>query len=128
MYKEFLPIKCPPTAAKESNIEVFRIVKTKIPTEDDFVCYSNLYPNNLRYKSLCIAYAISFYDSFKNAKIAWEEAVERGNNIGDFIAQYALVESDGKNEYKVKTGHYSTWLYNSWDIKNFNPSFVQEIK
>lgn len=128
MYKEVLPIECPPSTAKESNIEVFRIVKNEIPTEDDFLCYTNLYPNNLRYKSLCKAYAISFYDSVQNAKVAWKDALERGNNIGSFIAQYELIESDGRHEYKPKTGHYSTWLYNSWDFKNFNPSFVKEIK
>lgn len=128
MFREILPFNCPPASARENKMEVFRIVKTEIPTEQDFISYTNLYPDNIRYKTLCKAFALSFYDTIQNAKIARNEALERGNNLGSFIAQYELNKTDGVSEYKPKTGHYGTWLYNSWDFKNFNPSFVQEIK
>ena len=96
MYKEILPFNCPPINSKESDIEVYRIIKSELPSENDFVIYANLYPNNERYKSLCKAYAISFYDSVQNAKKALEEATNRGNNIGSFIAQYQLKDTDGR--------------------------------
>jgi len=127
MWKENLPINCPPLNAKEIKTEVFRIIKDEVPTEHDFAPYSKLYPDNPRYNSLCKAYAVSFYDSFQNAKIALEDALDRGNNIGSFIGQYEINENDGINEYKSNTGHYSTWFYKSWDFQKFNPSSIIQI-
>lgn len=127
MWKENLPNNCPPSSAKESAMEVFRILKEVTATEEDFKPYARLYADNPRYKTLCKAYAVSFYDSLQNAKIAWKEALDRGNNIGSYIGQFSLLETDGTNEFKPKTGHYSTWLYSTWDFQNFNPSFVTAI-
>lgn len=128
MWKESLPVSCPPVSAKENKIEVFRILKEEIPSENDFLPFVKLYPENERYKTLCKAYALSFYDTIENAKAAWQEALGRGNDIGKFVAQYEMLETHGRSEYKIKTGHFSTWLYNGWEFKNFNPSFVKEIK
>lgn len=124
MWKEILPENCPPVNAKETTIEVFRILKNSTASEDDFKPYAIMYPNNSRYKTLCKAYAISFYDSLQNAEIARNQALNRGNNIGDYIGQFTLLATHGRNEFKPKTGHYSTWLYASWEFQNFNPSFV----
>lgn len=127
MWKESLPENCPPLKAKEDRIEVYRILKEATPNENDFIPYAKLYPENPRYNTFCKAYAISFYDTFENAKIALEAAVQRGKSIGNFIGQYEITEADGKNEYTLKNGHYSTWFYSAWSFQNFNPSEVKEI-
>ena len=127
MWKEKLPNNCPPESAKELEIEVFRILLEEESTENDFVTYSNLYPENIRYKLLCKAHAISFYDSVKNAEKAWKEASERGKNLGNYIGKYSISIQNGRNLYSSETGHYSTWFYNTWDYQNFIPSFVSEI-
>lgn len=127
MWKENLPINCPPSSATESKIEVFRILKESIPTEDDFKPYAKIYLDNPRYETLCKAYAVSFYDTLQNAKIAWKDALDRGKNIGSHIGQFTVLETDGRNEFKPKTGHYSAWFYSAWDVQNFNPSFVSAI-
>ncbi len=127
MWKEVLPNNCPPDSAKEEKVDVFRILKESNPSEDDFIPYARLYSENPRYKALCKAYAISFYDSIENAKNAWEDALTRGNNIGNYIGQFSLLEIHGKNEFKPKTGHYSTWFYSDWEFQNFNTSFVTAI-
>ena len=127
MWKENLPINCPPATAQELNVEVFRIIKTSIPTEEDFKPYYKLYPDNPRYNSVCKAFAISFYDTLANAKIALEEAIGRGNKIGSSIGKYTITETDGKTVYTAKSGHYSTWFYQSWDFKDFKHSLIAEI-
>ncbi len=127
MWKEKLPSNCPPSAATESTMEVYRILKDATPTEDDFKPYARIYMNNPRYKTLCSAYAISFYNSIQNAKTAWKDAFDRGNNLGSHIGQFTVLEIHGKNQFKQKTGHYSSWFYSSWDFKNFNPSFISAI-
>lgn len=127
MWKEILPENCPPNSARELRIKAFRILKDQNPSEDDFKPYARLYDNNPRYKTLCKAYAVSFYDTLQNAKIALQEAIDRGNNLGNYIAQFELIENHGRIEYKARTGHLSTWFYSTWDFRNFNPSFVQPI-
>lgn len=127
MWKEILPINCPPASAKETTIYAFRILKESTPSEEDFKPYARLYPENQRYSNLCKAYAISFYDTLENAKTAWKDALDRGNNIGNHVGKFLILEAHGRNELKPKTGHYSTWFYSSWDFQNFNPSFVTAI-
>lgn len=127
MWKENLPDNCPPTTAKETKANVYRILKDNTQTEEDFKPYARLYKDNPRYKRLCKAHAISFYDTIENAKSAWKEALKRGHTIGSFIGQYEIKEDDGKNEYNSRTGHYSTWFYATWNFQNFNPSIVTEI-
>jgi hypothetical protein len=127
MWKEKLPENCPPKTARELEQDVFRILQDENPTENDFIPYAKLYPNNKRYKNLCKAYAISFYDSLENTKEAYKLALKRGRRLGNYIGQFKLTVKDGLSEYDSRTGHISTWFYNSWDFKNFNCSFVTSI-
>lgn len=127
MWKETLPENCPPTTATELEQDVFRILQNETSTENDFTPYVKLYPDNKRYKNLCKAYAISFYDNIENAKEAYKIALTRGKTIGNYIGQFTLTPNDGKSEYTSSNGHFSTWFYNSWDFNDFDCSFVTSI-
>jgi hypothetical protein len=127
MWKENLPSDCPPKEAIEIKSKVFRILKEEIPSEIDFTPYSRLYPDNERYRYLCKAFAVSFYNSFQNAKKSWSEAYQRENNLGNYIGEYEINESDGKSTYLSNTGHYSTWFYSTWNFRSFNPISIKAI-
>jgi hypothetical protein len=127
MWKETLPENCPPETARGLEQDVFRILQNEIPTANDFIPYAKLYPNNKRYKNLCKAYAISFYDNLENTKEAYKFALKRGKIIGKYIGKFKLTVKDGLSEYDSRNGHISTWFYKSWDFNNFNCSFVTSI-
>jgi len=111
MWKEELPVNCPPESAAEMETVAYRILKDKEPKESDFVPYVHLHPENDRYKTLCEAFALSSFDSVQNAIKAWKNAFKRGKNIGAFIARIKIEQKDGQNECNPITGHISTWLY-----------------
>lgn len=118
MWKEELPNSCPPKKAIEQEIEVYRVLSTDTPTEDDFKNYCKLYPNNPRYREMCKAYSLSFYNSIENAM----SALSRSSNLkGTHIAKYLIDTTHGVCEFKSTSGHYSVWLYDSWGFKDFNP-------
>ena len=122
MWKEELPINCPPEIAKEMETLAYRILKEEEPQESDFLTYVDLYPGNNRYKTLCEAFALSSFDSIQNAKAAWK----RGKVIGGYIGEIQIEPSDGKNDVNQKTGHISTWLYetranNQFECTDINP-------
>lgn len=125
MWKEKLPINCPPSSAKELAFEAYRILKSEEPEETDFLPYVYLHPENKRYKTLCQAYAISSFDSKENAIKAWKSALKRGKKIGTHIAKVEISSTDGKSEYNPKNGHFSTWLYES---KNYDTLECANIK
>lgn len=113
MWKEELPINCPPESAKEIETVAYRILKEEKPQESDFLPYVHLYPKNNRYKKLCEAFALSSFDSITNAMGAWKRALKRGKKIGEYIAKIKIESCDGKSELKPKNGHISTWLYDT---------------
>lgn len=127
MWKEKLPIDCPPSSAKELDLQAYRILKTETPSKMDFLPYIYLYPENERYKSLCEAYAISSFDTEQNAIKAWKGALNRGKNIGTHIAEVCISLSDGKNNFNSNSGHYSTWLYESKDYDTFECTNIKVI-
>lgn len=127
MWKESLPENCPPTTATELEQDVFRILQNEISAESDFTPYVKLYPNNRRYKNFCKAYAISFYDCIENAIEANNIALKKGKAIGNYIGQFKLTLNDGRSEYSLSNGHFSTWFYSAWKWKNFNCSIVTQI-
>jgi len=127
MWKEKLPIDCPPSSAKELDTEAYRILKSEEPNESDFLPYVYLHPENERYKTLCEAYAISSFDSEKNAIKAWKGALKRGKNIGTHIAKVEIALSDGRNDFNQNSGHYSTWLYESKNYDTFECSNIKII-
>jgi len=121
MWKENLPNDCPPETAEEIEEKVFRIVKDEEPTPDDFKPYAKLYPNNKRYKNLCRAYAVSFFDTLENATKAFLSAKTRNRCLGKYVVEYKMSKNFGCCEYKKESGHYSIWFYSNWNFNNFDP-------
>ena len=124
MWKEELPKNCPPETAEEVEDKVYRIIKETEPTEGDFFPYIKLYPRNSRYKNLCKAYAVSFFDTIENAKKAFVSAQSRNRYLGEYIAEYNMSKDLGRCEYKKESGHYSIWFYSSWNFNNFEPATI----
>jgi hypothetical protein len=119
MWKENLPESCPPTNATEIEMQVYRILKNKTPTEEDFIPYSIQYKDNIRYKKLCVAYAISFFNTREKAKSVLLNSITKGNSIGNYIGEFKLTKQDGRSEITQTSGHINTWLYKSWDLSKF---------
>lgn len=80
MWKEVLPDKCPTDKAVDLECDVYRITKSNTPCDNDFIIYAKLYPQNDRYKHVCKAYAISFYNTLENAKSYCKFYSSRGSN------------------------------------------------
>lgn len=116
MWKETLPANCPPKSAFEFTGEIYRIFNGNSLMDDEFVPYSKL---SLRYKNVCKAYAISFYNSFDNALEAYRDALSREKKLGNYIAQIQLLNECGKVEFQENSGHYSVWFYQNWQHSNF---------
>lgn len=125
MWKETLPSNCPPSTAAEVEIDVFRILKEEIPKEEDFIVYSKLYPNNVRYQTLCDAYGVSFYSTLDSAIKKCKESIERGKSIGEYVGKYLLKPLHGQAKLNDHSKHVNVWFYESWKFREFE---VQEIE
>ncbi|MBY8963446.1 hypothetical protein KJK34_11840 [Flavobacterium sp. D11R37] len=124
MWKDELPKNCPPKKAFEKETEVYRILSEETPSVEDFRNYCYLNPENERYKELCKAYALSFFNSKENAL----NAIQRSSNLqGKFIGEYKLNKSHGVCELNSRNGHYSVWFYDSWKFEDFSPTQVIKI-
>jgi hypothetical protein len=128
MWKEFLPEQCPPQSAEALEAEVYRILKSPTPTEDDFVPYSRLHEQNTRYNNLCSSYAISFFNSISSAEKALESSIIRGKALGTHIGLFHLKRHHGVSQQNSSTGHINTWLYKAWSFSDFEYSKIIEQK
>ena len=127
MWKEALPKNCPIEGSKEMEENVFRILSDKNPCDEDFWVHSKKYPNNIRYKTLCVAYAVSFYNSKEKASKAIKDSIGRGNIIGNYIAEYSLIKEDGLSTLNEHSGHLNTWFYSTSQFDIFAPLNVIEF-
>lgn len=116
-WSEDLPEKCPPHKAFSPEGHTFyRLVKSKIPSEEDFFSQRKLKPNR-KFKNVseCILCSLSVFDDIDSCKNLLRSPLWKGANI------YAckLTSSDGvmlktfKNEH-----HYSWWKRNSFKIES----------
>lgn len=121
MWKENLPESCPPNKATEVEMDVYRILKHSSHSEKDFVTYAELYPDNERYRTMCAAYGISFYDTFERAKLALSKNLE----LGEYIGEYTIKKTHGQCVINNKSGHCNIWFYKSWDVKIFSPNTIK---
>ena len=124
MWKEELPENCPPEEAFEMKQTVFRLLKDKEPQESDFYSFIKLNPDNNRYKNLCKAYAISSFNTKENVLIAKKKSKR---NIGNYVCEMEITKEVGKNDFTVKSGHFSTWIYSSWEYTNFAINNIEKI-
>jgi len=123
MYQEQLPINCPPNNTKEIEQSLFRIIKNRELFEFDFYSYYKLYPENKRYKNLCIAHALSFYLSLEDVTKAYNTAKENNKSLGNYAAELLIKKNFGTAEINRVTKHCSLWLY-----KDFNYKIVECIQ
>ncbi len=127
MWKEKLPTNCPPESACEIKTVAYRFLINSEPQESDFLPYAHMYPENVRYKTLCEAFSVSSFDSIQHAIEAWKRSIERGKNIGNFIARIQIEPTDGQNKHNKYNGHISTWLYASRTSNKFDCRDIKVI-
>ena len=110
-----LPENCPPNTAHQAQKELrlFRILHSDVLNTDSFLTYQQLYPENKRYRNLCVAFAVSMFTSVEYAVAAYRASVERNKVLGTHMAELILQPSDGVFEVNPNTGHCSFWFYES---------------
>lgn len=116
MYKNTpLPEKCPPIEAKqpENSLTLYRIITTEKLCEDAFLTYRQLYPENKRYRNLCVAFAVSMFTKAEFAMSAYRASIERNKILGTHLAELILKPNDGVFEINPSSGHCSFWFYES---------------
>lgn len=116
MYKNApLPEDCPPIEAiqPESALKFFRILPTETLGEHAFLSYRQLYPENKRYRNLCIAFAVSMFTSKDNAIATYRASMIRNKVLGTHLAELVLQPEHGKYELNPMNGHCSFWFYES---------------
>ena len=116
MYKNApLPENCPPIEAKqpENSITLFRILPENGLNADGFLTYRQLYPENKRYRNLCIAFAVSMFTSAEFAIAANQAAISRNKLLGTHLAELEIQPEHSKYELNPTNGHCSFWFYES---------------
>lgn len=117
MWKETLPLECPPSAAVERNEKMFRVISEKDLLATDFDSHA---ANDWeRYKHLCDFCGVSFFNTVTNMVTAYKIALSRDRNLGNYIAELEIKESHGKSTFKKKNGHFNVWFYDTWELKAF---------
>ena len=115
MYKSELPINCPPIEVEQQEMSLYRLI-TPDDLFESFKNHVELDDENLAYKTNCKAYALSIFDNIKEVK----SLLDKENNEGKSIAKVKIKKEYGVLSKKPsKKGHFSLWLYTS-----FNPSDV----
>lgn len=117
MFKENLPSYCPPDKAKSDDITLYRLFVKDEACEENFECYVNLYPENVKFHRQCLAYGISFFDNL----IAINELRRKPGNSSKFVAQVNIKQEYGKLlKNNPQKGHYTLWLF-----EDFKPEVVE---
>jgi hypothetical protein len=112
MFLEDLPKSCPPaTATEPNNLTVYRLVKTKEPSIDDFHSYAKIGLDTPATADECRWASCSVFDSI--------ESITSMKKLPKFkkhsLVSLTLTSSAGK-VLKGRNGHYDWWIY-----KDFNP-------
>jgi hypothetical protein len=129
MFKETLPANCPPLKAFEKEIILFRIFKNETLSAIEFLPYTVEFPNIERYKTMCDAYAISFFSTYDQAVACYKKAMEKGNaNIGKYIAEVIVKPEHGKIKITENSGHCNLWLYSSAEVEKIETVRIVEIE
>ena len=113
-----LPADCPPLEAVEP-IEptlFYRLVFGDKINEQSFQSYVQIYPENKRYRNLCVAYSVSLFSSLDFTMAAHREALLRNKILGDHVAALKMRPEHGKFDLNPVTGHCSFWFYESCDF------------
>lgn len=117
MYIEDLPPNCPFSDAKEDEKTLFRIFVESEDSENNFKSYVSLHPDRTEFKINCKAHGISLFES-KEIAISY---IKRNPKLGEYIAELEINKECGKLMLtNTKNGHYTLWLYKTFDITKLN--------
>ena len=120
MYQEKLPKNCPPQSAVENDtIILYRIFHGNQLDASELMPYNRLYPKNKRFQQLCEAFAISFYTDYDLAISKYNEILNKGKKMGNFIAKLRIKAKSGLIKINNNTGHCNFWFYQHFDISNY---------
>ncbi len=95
--------------------------------EDAFLTYRQLYPENKRYRNLCIAFAVSIFTSAEFAIAANQTAISRNKLLGTHLAELEIQPEHGKYELNLANGHCSFWFYESCIFERISCSKIIQI-
>ena len=124
-----LPLDCPPSDALETTAPTtfYRLVFGTEINEQAFQSYVQLYPENRRYRNLCVAFAVSLFSSFDFTLAAHREALQRNKILGDHIAELKILPEYGKFDLNPVTGHCSFWFYESCDFNQIECTQIIQL-
>ena len=113
-----LPADCPPLDAAEPSEPTlfYRLVFGEKINERSFQPYVQLYPENKRYRNLCVAYSVSLFSTLGFTMASHREAMLRNKILGDHVAVLKILPEHGKFDLNPLTGHCSFWFYESCDF------------
>ena len=120
IWKEELPDNCPPEDAKAPNEkELYRLVSSNPPTDNDFDSHRALYPNKIFNVSDCQAHSISIINNLSDI----EKMKKLPLHKNKIIVRLQLELKDGLIKQTGKITHFSWWV-----SKNFSLTQCQFIE
>jgi hypothetical protein len=113
-YREPLPEGCPPDAAEEIGAprEVFRLVRTKPPTLDDFRSQRAANPKAVFRVSECQARGLSVFADRRDSERALKLPMLRGR----LICRLRLEVGAGRIQQTGRPSHHTWWPLAAFDI------------
>jgi hypothetical protein len=114
-YREQLPAQCPPDAAEEITVEreVFRVVRTDPPTEDDFRSQRALKPEAVFHGvTECQARGVSVFSDRRDG----EKLLKLPRMRGGLLAPVRLTPGAGRIQQTFKPSHHTWWPFADFDI------------
>lgn len=114
-YREPLPAQCPPDAAEEITVEreVFRVVKTDPPTEDDFRSQRAMKPEAVFHGvSECQARGVSVFSDRRDG----EKLLKLPRLRSGLLATVRLVPGAGRIQKTSTHSHHTWWPFADFDI------------
>lgn len=115
IYREPLPEGCPPDASEEiiSLREVFRLVRSDPPTDEDFKSQRAEKPNHIFIGvTECMARGLSVYAERRDT----EKALKLPSLRGRFICRLRLKSGAGRIQQTGRRSHHTWWPLASYDI------------
>ena len=114
IYREPLPLDCPPAASEEIVAEryVFRLVRAEPPTGDDFRSYRAVHPHRAFRVSECQTRGLSVYADRGDAETTLRLPAFRGR----LICRVRLREGAGRIQQTGRGSHGTWWPLADYDI------------
>lgn len=114
-YREELPAQCPPETAEEITAErqVYRVVRSDQPTEDDFRSQRAMKPNAVfQDVSECLARELSVFSDRRDG----EKLLKLPRMRGGMLAPVRLKSGAGHIQQTFKHSHHTWWPFADFDI------------